>query len=443
MYFIRMAVLLGVFALATIVVAEEPRPTSSAGTSRPLDANEVKTQIEALGSKDYREREKAGKALAAMGERARSLLRAALQTSEQPEVVRRLEALLAHVESDRLIRPTLVTLNLKNASVKTAFRELSRASGYDLKCQGTWQEKIALDVVDRPFWEVVDKLESQTGAMVQFVEDGKQRFQVAATDSRNPYVHVNGPFRITAQNINSNRNLQLAQLPRRGHVPQPEYIGMTFLLHSEPKVAILAVNQVIVSKAVDDKGVSLAQPADENVEIAQSGVGFNRSRQQSFGISLNRGDRDATLIKELKGKLSLVLLSEERAEITVLKPTASEKKKFAGHTVDMELNKASFDEQSGQADFIITFRQRQPTPNDNSWTNSIYQMVHLTDDLGRQYELNGINDQNFGEGSIRVSLSFSPRNGVNKAKPPAKLELMEWVTQKHEVNFSFSDVPLP
>ena len=104
---------------------------------------------------------------------------------------------------------------------------------------------------------------------------------------------------------------------------------MSVQVLAEPKCPILSVQQAIVTKAVDDKGVSLV-PAGTHENIIVESRYYNsymyRSYNQSFGLNLQRGDRNATTIKELKGKVAMTLLKEVRPEITVEKVLEAGKK---------------------------------------------------------------------------------------------------------------------
>lgn len=442
---------LGLLALpvASAQLPENPAPQAPPPVLAPAtntNAVDIPATITALGSKDYRDREKAGQVLLALGERVRPALQKALSTSDRPEVTRRIEVLLARLDIDRLTRPTLVSLSLKNATPKTAFRELGRASGYEFKCPvAGWNDKLKLELVDRPFWEAVTRIEDQTGAGLNYLEN-ERLFQVIPTESTNPYTHVNGVFRFTAQAIHSNRSVQLARIPRRGGMIQPESVSMTVSIESEPKTVLLSLGRIKLKKAIDDMDTSMIiqEDTDDVALPANPTENFAKSHQMTLNLYLNRGHRNANVVKEVSGEVQVHLLSAERPEIVVLKPAEAEKKRFAGHSVDLEINKSSFDEQTGQVAMTITFRQREAIQQgDTSWTNSLMQRLCLMDELGRECAADGVSEASHGEGVFRVSLSFvMPMAGGKKPKAPARLEFREWVTETKDASFSFKNVPL-
>src|SRR5262249_8732909 len=73
--------------------------------------------IEQLGASDFRQRDAAAKALEAMGPKALGGLRKAREHSD-PEVQRRVEALLPAIETAALLTPKRVTVHLKKRTVR-------------------------------------------------------------------------------------------------------------------------------------------------------------------------------------------------------------------------------------------------------------------------------------------------------------------------------------
>lgn len=119
------AIVLAALCACGSVSAQEPTPKV-----RPLPTAELNRLVEQLGSRDYRERERASRTLAEEGDRALPLLKAGLDKTESPEVQRRLEVLIAKLNSERVFRPTTVTVDCKNDSVKTVLKDVCKQAGY-------------------------------------------------------------------------------------------------------------------------------------------------------------------------------------------------------------------------------------------------------------------------------------------------------------------------
>src|SRR5262249_3906617 len=134
----------------------------------------VAQMIKDLSDDDYRVREKAGRDLAALGEKALPDMRAALLTTDNPEVQRRLAVLVRKMDHDRLVTPKKVTFKLKDATVKEALDEMGKQTGYKIDFggggrgggPGGGELKQNFEFEDTPFWVAVDKVASAAGCLV-------------------------------------------------------------------------------------------------------------------------------------------------------------------------------------------------------------------------------------------------------------------------------------
>jgi hypothetical protein len=418
----------------------------AADAAEAIDAARIRHLIGKLGSRDYRQREAAGKDLARLADKALPLMRQALRTVEDPEAGRRLEVLVGKLATERLLSPKRVTLKADRASVKELFAAVSRQTGYkfNLASMGSQQEKVRLSVdwKDRPFWQALDDVCNPTGLSVNPDGDDDGLLTVYDNDSYNPHVWYAGPFRFVATNIGSGRNVQLAGLPRRV-APQrpPEYLNLNFQIQAEPKNPIVSYHPPVLTRAVDDAGASLLPPKDdENVRQYWSPYlyrGFN----QYAGVNLTRAGRDAALVKELRGKVTLVLLADTRPEITVENVLAAKKKKVVGRSAELEVESAV--EGNGSVAVTLSVKQLNPNPDDYTWANTVYQRLELWDDAGVKWVGNVTNNLTNTPAAVSMTVSYSPPAGNKKVGKPSRLQLVEWVTHPREVEFVFKDIPLP
>ena len=426
-------------------------PPSIAGralTDRALAASAVAPLIAQLGSPDYRAREKAGRDLLALGDRALPALKAALPTVEDPEANRRLQVIVAKLDGDRLRSPRRVTLKVTDKSPKEIVTEIARQSGYVIRCDDEGHPKVRLsfDLAGVPFWEALDKVCDAAGLIVsEQGEDGS--LAVYYNDTYNPHVCYDGPFKVVATNVNSGRGLQLAGLSRRQPNPrQPEYLNLNLSLLSEPKAAVVGIGTPVVTKAVDDRGGSLAPPPDGSPAGLHDSLYLGaapafRSFNTNFGLSLVRPDRAAESVKELRGKVPVMLLAEVRPEITVPDLLKVRKKRFAGRTVELDVITADF--QNDVLTLDLTFRRRGGDPDDYGWLNTLAVRTEVLDAAGAKLRFNGVNNQNNGPGVCGMQLQFTTQGGATKAGKPATLQFVEWVTVTRDVNFVLKDLPLP
>lgn len=420
--------------------AQEPAPLR-----RPSAAVKTQQLLESLGSKDYKERERASKELAAEGDRALPYLKSALGQIESPEVQRRIEVLVERLNSERIFRPSLVSVDCENASYKTVLKDLCKQAGYEYRDGGTVDKKIALKLANAPFWEAMDAIADSTGVTIVPADDEQKSITAYDNESVSPHNFVSGPFKFTASNINSSRSIQLANLPRRGRLTSPESIGMGVQIFAEPKLPIVGVGQVTLLKAVDDKGSSLLIPTADDSDDTRRTVRLHiqnnyRSLNQSCGLNFNRGNRDAVSIQELHARVALSILVEERPEITVENILEAGKKKFAGDDVDLEIEEVG--EAMGAVSLKLTFRQRSANWDEYGWSNGIVQRLTMLDDKGNKMVSRGVSEQNSGVGILSIRTAFGAATG-KKAGRPSKLILNEWVTEARDVEFKFKNIPLP
>jgi hypothetical protein len=428
-----------------------PVPVVADGTPDP----ETKKLIDDLGGADWRAREKAGKALEAVGEKALPQMKAALLATDSPEVRQRLSVLVRKMDRARLTEPKRVTFSAKGKTAQQAYQEIAKQTGYRVEFNNGADRngpKLELEFEGTPFWQALDAVASAAGHMVN-ADNGDDVVRVYNQDQTSPYVAHSGAFRFVATNINSSRNVQLSGINKRGgNQQQNEYMNLNFMVQSEPKNPMLGTTPVELTEAKDDLGGSLLPPKEQNGYRANYLNGGSRGHNTYASVNLVRADRGATALKSLKGRMGVVLLSGTVPEVTVTDPLKVKKKAFAGRTTNLDID--SVDEDANQkGSYVVSLSARttaEVDPNrgiDYGWSNSLWQRLELTDAKGNKYFTYGPNTSENNGLSIHMTVQFvpnDPRTGVQyKFGPPTKLVLQEWLTVTHEVTFAFKDVPLP
>jgi hypothetical protein len=419
------------------VAAQEVTPKA-----RPLSDGDVGELVELLGSRDYRDRERAGKALSAEGDRILAQLKAARATIEAPEVQRRLDGLIAAANAQRAFRPTLITVDCNGAPVKAVLRDICKQAGYKLLEGAIEDKKITLKLAAVPFWEAMAAVSDLSGFTIQPQDDLERTIFATGNDAHSPHTSFAGPFKFTASSIGSNRAIPLSNLPRRGRLANPEFIGLGVQIFAEPKLPIVGIGEVTLMKATDDKGTSLIPPVtEENRRAVRMYAAANyRSLNQSCSFDLIRGSREATALRELEAKVSVAVLVEERPEITVEKLLDAKGQKFVGTSAELEIDAVS--EAKGGVTLTVTIRRGDANPDEyNGWTTAIQRLLAF-DDAGAKMTPTGILDQSHGSATTTVRLGFAPAAGKQGSKP-AKLVLNEWITETRAIAFKFKDIPLP
>lgn len=424
----------------------EPQPTPAVAPPAVGVPPEIKALVARLGADDYRAREKAGRDIAALGDKALPVLVAALRDVDDPEAARRLEVIVEKLENARLVNPRRITASFKNSPGKAAFDELAKLSGYRLQTAGVGDTaKVTLDLTDAPFWEALDKLCDAAGVSAN-LQDEDGTLAVYGGDAVNPYVAYSGPFKIVATNINSNKGLQLSGLSRQNPVPrQPENLYLNLQIMSEPKAAMIGIGQAVVVKATDDTGASLLpppQPVDPNnppPSFYPPQIGY-KSFNQNTAVNLFRTARAATAIKEMKVKVAVTLLAQARPDVAFENILKAKGKRLTGRAADVTIRDVS--EANGMTLVGLTATNARGNPDDYAWTNSVHQRLELYDDRGQKFRSFGLTEQNVGPNVVTLGAQFGA-DPDRKMGKPARLVVVDWVPLTREIEFTLKDVPLP
>jgi hypothetical protein len=414
--------------------------------ARPESPPTVDQLIERLGSRDFKTREAAAKALSVRGEESLPAMRKAVSHPD-PEIRKRLEQLITDTERSVMLAPKRVTLKLDNASLKDALAELTRVSGYRVELQGGLpQQQVSLDVQNTTFWEALDKLSAQAGLVLQQHHDMQGGLILYAQNSVTPFVDYRGPFRVWATGFHYSKSLTFGSLPRNqaGGGQRTETMSFMFSVVAEPKLPLLGLGQPKLTAALDDQDNSLVPPAAKNgiYETYHSGYYGYRNLMLQTQVQLVGPGATARFLKVIKGALPITLLAEQRPEIVVDQILTAKDKKVEGKDVTLEITEVK--EAPGRSYQIVMTARRngKDQPYDYTWTNSLHQRIELTDDKGQKFQSLGFNWMNGTPTTVQGTFNFGDGGNAQLGKP-AKLTYYGWVTMQHQVEFEFKDLPLP
>jgi hypothetical protein len=456
-FFVSGVVSAGAMSFAAIDEIEFPtgQPKAAPLVAEKIDAAVAKL-IKDLGDDDYRTREKAGRDLAAMGDKALPQMRAALRETDNPEVQRRLAVMIRRMDTERLVSPRRVTLAKKEMTAKAAFDEIAKQTGYRIDYSGGGGDventKQSFEFDNVPFWVAIDTIANLTGSYVQVEEYGDFAIRVYTQDALNPHVAYAGPFRFLATNINSNDSIQLSGISRRGGTYRHSNMNFSFQIQSEPKNPMLGVTQAEIISAVDENGSSLVMPRHPHERSHYyHNPGSFRGHNTYGNLNLTRADKGATKIKALKAKIGIVLLSGTSPEIVIADPLKAAKKSYVGRTMELDFGSLVEDQNNkGQYTLDITARklgENDPNRPDYNWSNTVWQKIELLDAAGNVYRTYGPNNSNNNGNVVSMTIPYGnvDRRGTGTAKlgPPVKMVINEWLSVTHEVTFEFKDLPLP
>lgn len=410
-----------------------------------VDERTIAALVEKLAAANFREREKANRELTALGDFARPALQKAVEATDNPEIERRLEVLIAKIDRDRLVLPKRITLRGKY-SVEDLLKQVTRQTGYTF-AEIANEGKISMVVnwKETTFWDAMDEIANATGFGIQMAGDDANSIGFYQNETYDPHVCRSGPYRLVATNIGTNANRQLSGLPRKG-LPLVQYgnANLNFTLFSEPKNPMLGVGTPVLTKALDDTGHSLLPgPDDGNQRFSSSyyGGGGQKGHNLYVYAGLAKPSKDATVIKELRGKVAVTLLAGTRPELTIENLKGAKKKTFVSRTTEVTVDSVGDPDESGFT-VTLTAKQLRPNPEDYNWSAAFPQKLEAYDTAGQKYLNGGASAQQQGTGSTSVTVQFAPPAG-KKLGPPTKLVLVEWLAVQRDVEFTFEGIPLP
>jgi hypothetical protein len=424
----------------------------------------VAAHIAALGSADYKAREKAGRDLELLGEAVLPDLRRAMADTEDPEARRRLEVLVQRMDQHRLLAAKRVTLSMKDKSAKEAYAEIAKQTGYKIEYQAPTDGKYTFEFDNVPFWMVVDKVNAV--ARLGFQQNNEDHsFQVTAnTAGLTPHIAYAGPYRLVANQIGSQKFVPLTGGQQALGNRQNETITLNFDIYSEPKNTILSVQQADLISATDDTGASLMPP---RVDMPQhfrhqayyyNGQGY-LGHQANGSLQLTRGAKDAVRIRAVKGKIGITLLTGSVPDVVVNDPLKAKDLKLVGRSV--EIDYTSMTEANGQYTVTMSARKAgmQDTPFfDYNWAQNLWNKIEMVDDKGNRFRSTPTMINYTGTG-INMTVVFGmnqpgpfgigpggpvgPKGAAPKVSKPVKMIVNEWLQATNEVTFEFQDIPLP
>ena len=459
------------FLGATVIATVGNESVSLAGNppTPPVVADKpptpaVAAHITALGSADYKAREKAGRDLETLGEAVLPDLRRAMSATEDPESRRRLEVLVQRMEQFRLLSAKRVTLSMKDKSAKEVYSEIAKQTGYKIDYQAPTDGKYSFEFDNLPFWMAVDKINDT--ARLGFQQNGEDHsFQVTGNSGGlTPHVAYAGPYRLVANQIGSQKNVPLTGGQQAFGNRQNETITLNFDIYSEPKNPILSVQQAELISATDNSGASLVPPKVEMPQHFRHHAyyynGQNYMGHQANGmLQLTRGAKDAVRIRSVKGKMGVTLLSGSVPDVVINDPLKSKDLKLVGRSV--EIDYTSMTEANGQYTATLSARKAgaQESPFfDYSWSQNFWSKIELVDDKGERFRCTPTMINYTGTG-INMTVVFGmnqpgpfgigpggpggPKGAAPKLGKPVKLVVNEWLQATNEVSFEFKDIPLP
>lgn len=210
-------------------------------------------------------KERASDDLERIGLPALPALRSAL-SREDVDGNSRARELIERIGSRRLLRPTSLTIDLRETSVADAAAELSRRAGLGLVLENEddprWRERKVTFRSDDPipFWDAVERL-AEAGSskpLTDYVFSARNampRVRLGIRDGAQAPACVAGPYRLAITRIRRHREITQLRPPDRSKVRQDFHLDLEIV--AEPGILIEGNGAIRLLEASDDRGRDL------------------------------------------------------------------------------------------------------------------------------------------------------------------------------------------
>lgn len=411
-------------------------------------AGNVGQLIAQLGDEKFAQRTQAMEGLEKLGPAVLPQLHEALAKPADPEVRRRLDEIIARLETAGALKPTRITLKMVDQPVRKVVEEIGRQAGYKLEMNPPManderdKRLISLELTNATFWTALQQVCELGGLVLQegWYGNDNLTLRLQAADAFPGYLCLEGPFRVVARNMTYYRNLDLGGLARVQTPDQRrnEQLSLNLSISVEPRLPLYGVGQPILQEAIDDLDQSLKLPLQQNQLAARQAYysGYRGYMQQvTCGLNPMANGRR---IKLLKGTIPVTLIALQRPKITVEKLSEAGKQTFKAGTTTLFLEEVT--KNGNQLTLKLNISEAtKGGAQDYNWVNTVVQRIEVQDEKGQKLQ-SFSSSWGMSGNSVQGTFTYGG-NGANGM--PTKLIYFDWITISHEVPFEFRDLPLP
>ncbi|MFO0815375.1 MAG: hypothetical protein U0796_19340 [Gemmatales bacterium] len=414
------------------------RPQHSAhyGPTTTLSPAQIQQNIAQLGDKNFARRKQARDTLEQLGPVSLPYLQSALLKEKDPEVRRQLLSLIPSLEHIAALTPTMLTLTCKDKPLGEVLKEIEKQSKYKIELIGSKNDKatVSLQWDKLNFWHALQLLCEQQGLYFQEGWYGNDNVTIRLMPGESPttYLHVEGPFRVSATGFYYNRSLQFNQRNQMPGSNASESLQINMTVTVEPRMPLLTVKQPIFTEATSESGENLLLPINPNRNTYYQ-HGYRTYMHQVNGQL--KPSMAARRVKTLKGTIPVTVVAQTKPLISIDKLHEVKGKTFKEGSISIKIDDITNERGQNGIKMSITDNTAGTGGNDYTWMNSIQQRVEVFDSNGNKL-------QNYG-GSWGMNGNNNVNGTFNYSGVPARLVYYDWVTMNYQIPFSFEDLPLP
>jgi hypothetical protein len=437
------------------------------------------TLIRQLGAARYSERETAASQLEQLGRSALPALRTARE-SKDLEVRTRATALVEKIEGILLTQATLLRLDFDDKPLPEVLKELSRQAGvkFALGAENSQQWRTRKVTIHEskplPFWRAVDRLcetaRLQYNVGVNGFPNGREPVFPLFEGGMKPSAPTvdTGPFRISLVALHFQRDLNFQLVPiAPGDPPPPpsrslpagarpgvaasEQFYAQIQVFGEPRLTLSQNGPLKILEAIDGKGQPLTTAGTRGASSQRTSgyFGFATGSVVQVQATMTRPEQPGKTIRKLKAVLPLAVATRKPNPL-VVKLAGSAGQTFRNDDLALTVHdlrpvgdtrQTSIDVSVrplggssgglgsgiGQPDFVA----QRP--------DSFQQQIEVMDTLGRPMPWY---QTSFDPEASRMTLTATPQ-GLDQNVVPVEIRFYAMARSTTEVEFEFSDLPLP
>ena len=304
--------------------------------------------VKKLGASRYAHREAASASLERLGREALPALKAA-RDSPDAEIRNRAVELVDRIETDLMIRPTMINLDFRDVPIDRVAQAIGARGGVRLPLSGSTPGLKARRLtlthpMPVPLWQAIDELsragdlEVNGNGVEQGTGSGSDHapsislFAVPAGGRPTP-TSISGPFRTSLQSLTHDRDrsfepgnggiiapLAINPAPRE-RFPSREQFALHLQILAEPRMTASLDGLVRLVEAVDERGRSLLTTNPREMAF-QHQSGYNRIESPGGSsiqvtLPLTYPDEPGRYLKKIRGQFSATVSARKEDPIVI------------------------------------------------------------------------------------------------------------------------------
>ncbi|SIO62181.1 hypothetical protein SAMN05444166_6971 [Singulisphaera sp. GP187] len=440
-----------------------------------VPASDPMVLVTQLGSARYAQREAAAAALERLGRTALPALQTARDVKD-PEIRARASSLITKIEGALLTKPTMVALDFHDQPIAEVVRSFSDQAGikmaiYPEQPPALQQKRITLqESAPLPFWKALDRLCDAGQLQYNFGMHGMPNarepvfplFSGAGRPAGPMSDH--GPFRVNLVGLHYQRHVQFfptgQPLPsnRVGLPPNPvdpkrpgytvnEEFYAQIQVAAEPRLSVSQNGPLKLVEAIDERGQSLLIPENNAQTLQRQSAYFGLTAGPNLHLQapLRRPEQPGQEIKRLRGVLPVVVATRKGNPL-VVPLSGSSGKSFRNDEATVEVQEIRVNPNTNQTNIQIAVRTNRTSGGEADLLAALptamgrrsetsQQQLEVVDGQGKLIPWYLTND---AEGS-RMTLTLTPQ----EQGAATEIRYYAMVRAVTDVNFEFTDVPLP